>query len=67
MNTGYAELNEELMTVDDVAQALQVPISWVYGRTRRRGKARIPNIKLGKYVRFRKADVEAWLEGLRES
>jgi predicted DNA-binding transcriptional regulator AlpA len=67
VNTGYAELNEELMMVGDVAQFLQVKNSWIYGRTRRRGKARLPHIKLGKYLRFRKAEILRWLEELQES
>jgi len=62
----HAEQLEELMTVGDVAQTLRVPVSWIYDRTRRRGKARIPNIKLGKYLRFKRAEVQQWLEELRE-
>ena len=43
---------DELLTVEDVAALLQVPKSWVYERTRRRGAQRLPFIRLGKYVRF---------------
>jgi len=46
------EFNSDLMTVEEIARVLHVPISWVYGRTRRRGNERIPHIKLGKYLRF---------------
>src|SRR5712691_501102 len=50
-----------LLTIEDVAEILKVPVSWVYERTRRRGADRIPGFRLGKYWRFREADVLAWL------
>jgi excisionase family DNA binding protein len=54
-----------LLTVEDVAALLKVPPSWVYERTRRRASDRIPGFRLGKYWRFREADVLAWLERRR--
>ena len=42
---GYAE-NWELLTVEGVAGWLKVPKSWVYERTRRRGRHRLPPIFL---------------------
>ena len=54
---------DELLTVDEVAQLLKVPKSWVYERTRRRGADRLSVIKLGKYVRFEKSAIKALLEG----
>ena len=62
------ELNDwnlDLMTVEQIAGVLNVPISWVYGRTRRRGKERIPHIKLGKYLRFELTAVRNWISALR--
>ncbi len=53
---------DELLTVEEVAEMLKVPASWVYGRTRRRAADRIPGFRLGKYWRFREADVIAWIE-----
>jgi predicted DNA-binding transcriptional regulator AlpA len=38
-----------LLTVEEVAALLQVPRSWVYDRTRKRGVERIPGFRLGKY------------------
>jgi excisionase family DNA binding protein len=55
------------MTVAETARVLHVPVSWVYERTRRRGKERIPHIKLGKYLRFEIEAVRSWLNGLRLS
>ena len=48
MTTG----NIELLTVEEVAELLKVPTSWVYEQTRRRGLERIPGFRLGKYWRF---------------
>jgi excisionase family DNA binding protein len=61
------EWNCELMTVAEIAHVLHVPVSWVYERTRRRGKERIPHIKLGKYLRFEIAVVRNWLNDLRNA
>jgi excisionase family DNA binding protein len=51
----------DLLTVNDVAEMLRVPVSWVYDRTRKRSLDRLPGIRLGKYWRFRHDDVVAWL------
>lgn len=40
-----------LLTVQQIADMLDVPKSWVYGKTQF-GQKGIPHIKLGKYVRF---------------
>jgi hypothetical protein len=42
-----------------------IPASWVYERTRRHGRDRLPHVKIGKYLRFRLSDLEAYLETLR--
>ena len=54
-----------LLTVEEVAEILRVPASWVYERTRRRSADRIPGFRLGKYWRFREADVLTWIERQR--
>jgi excisionase family DNA binding protein len=55
----------QLLTVEEVAELLKVPVSWVYERTRRRVSDRIPGFRIGKYWRFREADVLAWIERQR--
>ena len=60
-------LQDELLTVAEVAELLKVPVSWVYERTRRRGVERIPHLKLGKYLRFHACEVREWLQRLREN
>lgn len=55
-------MNDEiLMTIDDLSQKTQLPVSWFYSRTRQTGPGSIPRLKLGKYLRFRWAEVEKWL------
>ncbi len=51
----------DLLTVKDVAEMLRVPVSWVYDRTRKRSIDRLPGMRLGKYWRYRREDVTAWL------
>jgi excisionase family DNA binding protein len=64
---GYAAAGSEgkeknhLLTVGEVAELLQVPVSWVYEQTRCRCPNRIPGFRLGKYWRFSSEDVTAWL------
>jgi len=57
--------SDELATVSDIAEYLQVPKSWVYERTRRRGIERIAHFKLGKYLRFSKLEVLDWIQHQR--
>jgi excisionase family DNA binding protein len=54
---GDSEYFLELITVNEVAAALRVPPSWVYERVRKRGKDRMPHLKVGKYLRFRLSEV----------
>jgi excisionase family DNA binding protein len=54
-----------LLTVHEVATLLQVPVSWVYTRTRKRSVERLPGYRLGKYWRFQREEVLAWVESQR--
>ncbi len=56
---------EKLLSVEELAELLRVPQSWIRQRTRRRAVNRIPGYKLGKYWRFRETEVLAWLEKQR--
>jgi excisionase family DNA binding protein len=51
----------EFLTVHQVAELLQVPVSWVYGRMRKRSFERLPGYRLGKYWRFDREEVLAWV------
>jgi excisionase family DNA binding protein len=54
-----------LLNVQQVSELLHVPVSWVYGRTRKRSIGRLPGYRLGKYWRFREREVLAWVESQR--
>ena len=41
----------ELITAKELAKRLNVPVSWIYRRTRL-GQEAIPHVRMGKYVRF---------------
>ena len=62
---GEERHENHLLTVRDVADLLQVPVSWVYGRTRKRSLERLPGYRLGKYWRFREDEVLAWVDSQR--
>ena len=52
-----------LLTPKELAKRLNVPVSWVYDRTRRGGPDKLPHLKIGKYIRFDEVEV---LEHLKE-
>jgi excisionase family DNA binding protein len=53
---------QDLLTVGEVAALLRVPASWIYARTADAGLEEIPHLKLGRHLRFRRAEVLAWIE-----
>jgi excisionase family DNA binding protein len=55
-------MTEKLLTVEELAEELKTPPSWIYSRTRQTGPDSIPVIRVGKYCRFKISDVLAWLE-----
>ena len=52
-------MESRLLTVDQVAEKLQVPKSWIYERTRHNA---IPVRKVGKYLRFDEAEIDDWVK-----
>lgn len=53
---------ERLWGIEDVAAYLGIPKSSVYKMTARGGRERIPYVKLGGRLRFRKSDIDRWLD-----
>jgi excisionase family DNA binding protein len=51
----------ELLTAEEVAALLRVTPAWVYAETRRH---RIPHIRLGRYVRYRREAIFLWMDEL---
>jgi excisionase family DNA binding protein len=53
---------EQLWTIGDAATYLRVPVSSVYKMTARKARVRIPHIRIAGRIRFRKTDLDSWLE-----
>lgn len=49
-----------LMTVQQVAEMLNVKPSWVYGKV---ATGEIPHLHVGRYPRFMREEVLVWLRG----
>ena len=57
----------DLLTVQDAARLLNVTVSWIYEHVRDDSKDRLPVLKLGKYVRFDRRDLRAYVDAKREA
>ena len=55
-------MTDRLLTAAEVAELLAVPESWVRQETR---AGRLPHLRLGRYKRYERAEVLAWVEGQR--
>ena len=55
------ETLDQLLTVQQLADYLEVPIATIYA-WRYRGEGP-PGFRVGKHLRFRWADVESWING----
>jgi excisionase family DNA binding protein len=55
--------NGRLLNADEVAELLNVPVSWVYSEVR---AGRMPHVKLGRYYRFSRASIERFIAGLEQ-
>jgi excisionase family DNA binding protein len=53
--------NQQLMTLDDLCSRWKVPRAWVYRQTHRGCSNPLPVVRLGRLLRFREHEVEAWL------
>lgn len=58
--------DEEILTMDELAALLKVKPDRVYEMTRKRYKRRrgfsLPKFRVGRELRFRRKDVEAWID-----
>lgn len=63
----------EILTVNEVASLLKMSKSQVYELTRERTRAGdvrenpLPVLRIGSSVRFRRADIDAWLERIAKA
>jgi excisionase family DNA binding protein len=62
------ESTPEILTPEDAAELLRLEPSQLYELTRTRARSRhkkpIPRIKVGKFIRFRRSSLLAWLSEL---
>ena len=52
-------MNDRLLIAREVAELLAVPESWVREATR---DGRLPHLRLGRYRRYRRNEIESWLQ-----
>jgi len=52
-------MSEPLLTAQEVANLLSVPLSWVREATR---EGRLPHLRLGRYRRYQASTITAWLD-----
>lgn len=52
----------QLLTVAQVAQLLQVSKGWVHDHTNGRRRPSLKHVRLGKSVRFKRDDIQAFIE-----
>lgn len=50
---------DELMNLKELAQYLKVKESWIYEKVH---KKEIPFLKAGRFLRFKKKDIDQWLK-----
>lgn len=55
-------LSEPMFTSHELAAYLNVPLSWIYNN-----KHLLPGFRVGKELRFRRGEIDNWLEGRREA
>ena len=53
-----------LLSVSELSEKFNLPVSWIYSRTRIN---KIPHYKIGKYVRFNETEVWEWLKRKNEA
>jgi excisionase family DNA binding protein len=55
---------EPLISAQELAEYLDVPVATIYAwRYRRQGP---PGLRVGKHLRYRRADVDEWIDGRLE-
>lgn len=70
-SSAAVHIQSEILTVQEVADWLKMSRRQIYEMTRHRGKVRasdpIPVVRINGNVRFRRSDIEAWLNRLAQS
>lgn len=53
--------SQEILCPEDVAALLHTSVSWVYEKSRTRQRDPLPCLRIGRYLRFERSAVIAWL------
>jgi hypothetical protein len=64
MNSAQTLKPEAILTPEELAKRLKVGVSWVYEKSRSRGKHGenpLPVLRMGRYLRFAWPDVVDWM------
>jgi hypothetical protein len=64
--TGVSDnpMAEELLTPEDIATWLRVKPAWVRAHANGNRKPKLPSLKMGAFRRFRRQDIQSFLEEL---
>jgi len=55
-------MDEKLIGVPALSDRFDLPRSWIYANA---AAGVLPHLRLGKYLKFRPSEVDAWLEAQR--
>jgi excisionase family DNA binding protein len=64
VHAAHAASTQDLLTAEEVAVLLRVTPAWVYAQTR---SQRIPHLRLGRYVRYRREALDSWMREVETS
>jgi len=67
-------MDREYLSINELSEYLGVASKWIYARTaptardrtKKEGAAVLPRYRLGKYLRFRRAEVDEWVKQFKE-
>jgi excisionase family DNA binding protein len=59
-NRDGVSVDHILLTVEELAEILRVPKSWIYSH-----QDQLPTVRLGRYVRFKRSEIESFLDQQR--
>jgi excisionase family DNA binding protein len=57
---------DRLLDVSEAAALLKVPRSFLYSQSRLGPKSSLPHVRIGRYLRFVRADLVKWVESQRQ-
>ena len=63
VNKKEVDLTNQLMTVNQVAEWLSIPVATIYAQRYRGEKPGALGFRVGRWVRFSQSDIEQWIEG----